>query len=376
MPSDGQSPFALDRRNFRTEHGIMKACPSFALWFSVFSFGLVVSPAASVVTNQQTGFRLTIDLRDGSRIVGRNGDEEFQFRSDVLGDIKLPIGRIRAIECLAKTNATQLATINGDTLTAQFITKAVRVEAAFGKLKLPVDLIRHVQIAPFGRSGKDQPGLVALWLGDDKGVDSVGGHDAAVPPDVTYAPAKTGQGFNLDGQSHRIIVPHAPELNFEASQDFSLSAWIMPLPPPPPLTSDIMSIIDKRYAPDSAHCQGYELHLVGGRLDLRMSDSSADNGIDWGPAGPDLRDGQWHYVAATLLRNSPSGGHLYVDGQMVLTFDPTEEAGDLSNPEPLRIGNHCDPNYFTFFHGIIGKIALYNRALSDSEIQAMYTEEQ
>ncbi len=260
--------------------------------------------------------------------------------------------------------------------TAQFVTKAVRVETAFGKFKLPVNLIRYVRISPLGRSGTGQPGLVALWLGDGNGVDSIGGHDAEVPADVTYVPAKTGQGFKLDGRSHRIIVPDAPELNFGANQDFSIGAWIMPLPPPPPLTSGVMSIVDKRYAPDNAHCQGYELHLVGGRLDLRVSDSSADNGTDWGSAGPDLRDGQWHYVAATVLRNSPSGGHLYVDGQMVLTFDPTEEAGDLSNAEPLRIGNHCDPNYFTFFHGIIDKIALYNRALSDAEIQAIYTEEQ
>jgi len=59
----------------------------------------------------------------------------------------------------------------------------------------------------------------------------------------------------------------------------------------------------------------------------------------------------------------------------VLTFDPTDEAGDLSNTEPLRIGNHSDPNYFTFFHGIINEVSLYNRALSDSEIQTLYTEE-
>jgi hypothetical protein len=354
----------------------MKAYVFFVPGVCILWFGLNPTPAAPASTNQPTGLRLTVELRDGSRIVGRNNDDDFQFRSDILGDIKLPIERIRSIECPAKTNAVQLTTINGDTLSAQFVAKAVRVETVFGKLKLPVALIQHVQISLLGKSGLNRPGLVALWLGNGDGADSAGGHDAVVPLDVTYASGKRGRGFNLDGRNHRIIVPHAPELNFGANQDFSLSAWIMPLLPPPPLTSGIMSIVDKRYAPDSTHCQGYELHLVGGRLDLRLSDSSAGNGTDWGPAGPDLRDGQWHHVAATVHRGSSTGGHLYVDGQVVLTFDPTEEAGDLSNTEPLHIGNHCDPNYFTFFHGIIGKIALYNRALSDAEIQAIYAEEQ
>jgi len=353
----------------------MKTYPSFALGLSILWFGLTVSSAALVVTNQPTDFRLTIELRDGSRIVGKAGDDAMLFRSDILGDIKLPIERIRSVECPVKTNAVQLTTIKGDTLTAQFVTKVIHLETAFGKLKLPVDLVQHMQVSPLGIVGQNRLGLVALWLGDGNGVDSIGERNAVVPPGVTYAPAKNGQGFNLDGRDHRIVVPDAPELNFGPNQDFSLGAWIMPLPPPPHLTSDVMSIVDKRYAPDSSHCQGYELHLLNGRLDIRVSDSSAKNGTDWGSAGPDLRDGNWHHIAVTLLRNSPTGGHLYVDGQVVLTFDPTDEAGDLSNTEPLRIGNHSDPNYFTFFHGIINEVSLYNRALSDSEIQTIYTEE-
>jgi hypothetical protein len=164
-------------------------------------------------------------------------------------------------------------------------------------------------------------------------------------------------------------------LNFVANQDFSITAWVRPLPPPPGLTSGIMSIVDKRYTPDSTHCQGYELHLVNGRLDLRVSDSSADNGTDWGPAGPDLRDSQLHHIAVTMVRNSFTGGHFYVDGKLVLTFDATAESGDLSSNEPLLIGCHSDPNYFTFFHGIIDELAIYNRALSDSEIHEIYNVE-
>jgi len=61
-----------------------------------------------------------------------------------------------------------------------------------------------------------------------------------------------------------------------------------------------------------------------------------------------------------------------VDGQVVLTFDPTGKMGDLTNPGPLRIGNHMDSGYNSFFKGLIDEVSLYNRALSTNEIAAIY----
>ncbi len=40
-----------------------------------------------------------LELHDGSKIIGKNGDDNFQFRSDILGEMKLPLERIRSITC-------------------------------------------------------------------------------------------------------------------------------------------------------------------------------------------------------------------------------------------------------------------------------------
>ena len=72
-------------------------------------------------------------------------------------------------------------------------------------------------------------GLVSWWKGDENGNDSVGTNNATLPNEVTYAPAEVGQGFNLDGQAHQIVVPDAPELNFSSNQNFSIEVWIQPL---------------------------------------------------------------------------------------------------------------------------------------------------
>src|SRR5205085_1656612 len=118
-------------------------------------------------------------------------------------------------------------------------------------------------------------------------------------------------------------------------------------------------------------CQGYEFGLINGQLFLHMSDSPWDNGTLFGPAGADLRDGSFHHVAVTVQRASTNGGRLYVDGQVVLAFNPTLEPGDLSNTWPLHIGNHAT-GLNCYFKGRLDEVGLYGRALLTNEIQAIY----
>jgi serine/threonine protein kinase len=214
-------------------------------------------------------------------------------------------------------------------------------------------------------AGLPRNGLVALWSGDGNGDDSAGRHNARVPSELTYAPAKVGQGFRFDGVDHnRILVPNAPELNFGDHQDFSITAWIQPLESR--TTTGVMSIVDKRFQQGDNESPGYVFSLENGRIQTRILH------MGFGPAGPDLRDGQFHHVVLTIQRDSTMGGHLYVDGQPVLAFDTTALSGDLSNDQPLRIGNHCNPSYNSFFKGIINQLAIYNRALTPAEIKTYY----
>jgi hypothetical protein len=231
---------------------------------------------------------------------------------------------------------------------------------------------------------KHPPGLVASWSGDGNGNDSVGGNNATVPSGVTYAPAPVGLGFKLNGQNQqgdtpRIVVPDAPDLNFGANQDFSVTAWIQPLHNPgnyTDLSGEVMTVISKRYSPDVYTALGYEMYLGGGRLCFQMIDS-LNHGHNYYNLGAesDLRDGKFHHVAVTVQRNSTTGLQFYVDGQLIATFDPTVVSGDLSNTGPLRIGNHPTPSVNASYHGIIDDVRIYNRALSASEIQAIYTEQ-
>ncbi len=331
--------------------------------------------AAPTSTNQ-TSFQLTIELQDGSKIIGKSGDKDFQFKSEVLGEMKLPFETIRSIECAPKTNSAKLITANGDTLAVQFTTKEVKIETAFGYFKLPVNLIKRVQVSAIRKPGQSRPALLALWEGNENGKDSVGGHDATRMDGVTFAPGKIGLGFCFDGKVSHVMVPNATDINFQAGQDFSIEAWIMPEHAPDNSPADELAIVFKRYSPNSYNYIGYAFYLAnGGQFFFLMGDAPIKLGGLIVNAGPDLRDGKFHHVAVTIQRDSPTGGHLYVDGESVLTFDPTQQSGSLSNSEPLLIGSQSTPGYVTPFKGMIDELSLYNRALSASEIQAICTEQ-
>ena len=182
---------------------------------------------------------------------------------------------------------------------------------------------------------------------------------------VGFATARVNFGFSFNGAAHRVLVPDAPDLNFGANQDFSIEAWIKP--EQASTTFNVMSIVDKRYEHNLAsESVGYEMNLESGRLHCRLLRTG------FGPVGPDLRDGRFHHVAVAVDRDSPTGLKLYVDGQLQGTYNPTALIGDLSNTQPLRIGNHCDSYFNSFFKGIIDELSIYRKALSESEIQGIY----
>jgi hypothetical protein len=213
-------------------------------------------------------------------------------------------------------------------------------------------------------------GVVGLWHADGNGNDAVGGNNATLFGGVTFAEGVIGLGFKCNGRDDKIVVPDTPVLNFAAKQDFSIEAWVKPAASPGNY-KDIMTVVSKRVAPDTITQLGYELYLQEGRLCFQLADKlERYSWHNFESTGPDLRDGKFHHVAVTVNRRSASGGILYVDGQPVLTFDPTVCPGDLSNPGPLRIGSHPVNGLPCFFNGMIDEVSIYNRVLSASEIQA------
>jgi Concanavalin A-like lectin/glucanases superfamily len=227
-------------------------------------------------------------------------------------------------------------------------------------------------------------------------------------PDGAYAiQAGPEKLFNFHGVSNRVAVPDTPAFHFGTNQDFSVEAWIRASPSFSKMarrvaglwfaypmllkltprrfaawvnahTTDndfgVTPLVDKHHAPTPFQSVGFQLYLDYGRLACQLSEApmrqlSFQNFVS---PGPNLQDRRWHHVAMAVERSSTNGGRLYVDGCLVLTFDPTRQTGDLSNSEPLRIGNHANPSLRCFYKGVIGDVVLYRRALRADEIAGYY----
>src|SRR6185295_6749225 len=74
------------------------------------------------------------------------------------------------------------------------------------------------------------PGLIAWWKGDGDGSDSSGHLTIEQLDGVGFGEGKVGLGFEFDGKPHCLTLSNAAALNFGAHQDFSIEAWIRPLP--------------------------------------------------------------------------------------------------------------------------------------------------
>jgi hypothetical protein len=140
----------------------MKTIPSLFGALCASLFCIHQAHAADLATNE-SGVQLTIELRDGSRVVGKSVEDALSFHSATLGDAKLPWSGIRSIEYAGtNTSASRLTAAAGDAFAVTLAADALRLETGFGLNEFPVKFIRSVKVSTpsMGTSG----GAAALQL--------------------------------------------------------------------------------------------------------------------------------------------------------------------------------------------------------------------
>ena len=84
-----------------------------------------------------------------------------------------------------------------------------------------------------------------------------------------------------------------------------------------------------------------------------------------------INDDQWHHVAAVVEKGDPPNLHdsvkLYVDGTLAEIHDI-----GLLDLWPIDTGNEVDVRVGRRFNGLIDDVRIYDRALSDEEIDTLF----
>jgi hypothetical protein len=349
---------------------IMKTALRFFCVLAVLSFCCRQGAAAPSATNSPMEFRLTVELQDGSRVVGKGGDENFLFKSDILGEIKLPLAKIRSMECQPGTNSVKLTAANGDTLAVKFAMKEIRVETAFGKLNLAVDSIKSVKVSISGGEGKIRPGMVALWSGEGNADDAAGENNGVLEGDVGFAPGKAGQGFLFNNENVYIKIPASSSLDVGAGNGLTIELWISP--------TDV-SIQHPLVEFDSSTPGGVVGAFIWistggfgggpGCLIANLNDTTGTPHILSSPAGI-VNANVFQHVAVTYDKATGYTA-LYCNGAVVATANLGVFTPKTSTDLLFGHRGSTGESYL----GVLDEVGLYNRALSASEIQAICMEE-
>lgn len=211
-------------------------------------------------------------------------------------------------------------------------------------------------------------GLVGYWSFNDEtdpGQDYSGmGNDGIVNGAISVT-GKIGNGLWFDGIDDNVLVPDNDTLDFTGTG--TISAFIK--------LDDSFStragIISKMIGSDSGQVS-YEIMyawddpgpwtegLVGYIADSTTADQFPTYSVD-------LR-GEWHHVAMTWDGSNVSG---YLDGEIVAIAQQNRDA--MVSTFDVYIGRHFyspTGHWYSFF-GEMDDVRIYNRALSESEIQQL-----
>jgi hypothetical protein len=340
---------------------------SFALGWCIF---LIFSPSPAAVASSTDSnlqpCRLTVDLRDGSRLLGQSDSEAIKFRSPLLGNLKLAVKDIRSVECPA-TNSAKLTTAGGDTLTVSFAASHLNLQTSFGKIEVAVDSIRKLAVSSGGSDPAARPGLVALWSGEDNGKDSLGTNDAELT-DIEFADGKLGRAFSFNHTSANLKILPSPVLDVGQGAGFTLMAWINPANVS--IISPIFEWNDERPT-GCVHFFIYPPHGGPGTLYANITDT--EGGAHYFSAPGVLVTGVFQHVALTYEKTS-GRARLFCNGAVV-----AEENLGSFMPETshnLHLGRRPPSSGEDFvFAGLLDEAAIYDRALSASEINDLCTKD-
>ena len=324
--------------------------------FNLLLLGLLViagcsRPVQTAAANDDTtAVRLTVELRDGSRVVGQGMDKSFPFRSALLGNLDLAMKDIRSIECLT-TNSAKLTTTGGDVLTVGFAKSELQLQTGFGKVELPVASVRRIAVSVLRAAAKPIDGLVALWSAEGNADDSVGNRHGQLQNQAGYAPGKIGQAFAFHSVGDQMTAP-ATDLPAGTS-DRTINCWVY---------------IDSFNNDEEEFIVSYGTRDRGQIFALCVANGRRLAFTQWGDAlwGPVLEANRWYNIAVTSAGSSVK---LYVNGVSVATG-----AYNFNTPAngQIVIGKKNQSPYPPEqFFGLIDEVAVYNRALSDDEIRSI-----
>lgn len=340
---------------------------------------------AEDLTSKPEPLRVTLTLGDGSKVIGQPALAVLPLQTEYT-KMEIPFAKISALKFTTGTTNVAVTLANGDKLSAVPGVTELRLTTLFGQVAIPLKLVTGLTVSAGGTSATPREGLI-LWYPFD-GVQgpevtdaSEHGHTGHLFADarIVADEGRRRDVLELDGRGAHIRVPGSPDF---CLTNATLTVWLKPTrwncQPNAP------QIILSTLAPEGPD-GGVQLQIGGEHLmswDCRYADQSQNLSCSFELDFTD--DIAWHFLAITSAYQD--GKYVtcsYCDGKL-LKRDEQNAPGVLAyNGQVLYLGINYDSSaaglghgYRREYQGRLDDLMLFNRALGDQEIAALYKAQQ
>ena len=184
--------------------------------------------------------------------------------------------------------------------------------------------------------------------------------------------------FSLDGVDDFVSVPDSSNLDFGTTTDMTVDLWVKPEVLTALVAIRLIHKVSGGNGPDlSGWANGYGFDLVKGITGYKPRFFTGDGAIASEvlvTGAESIPVGSFSHLAYVIDRDV--GIKIYVDGVEVGNFATPTNGKSFTNDKPLqfgRAGNQTPGSHGSDpFQGLIDEVELFNRALSQAEIQGIY----
>lgn len=227
----------------------------------------------------------------------------------------------------------------------------------FYKSSIPIFLIcTTILIYTNTAISRIEKGLVSVWTFDKNTIsgdtveDTFGENNGTITGDPEVVEGRFGEALSFDGVVDYVTI----EVDIEP-ESVTMEALIKP-------------VLDSRNPIFDKYNYGIQLPEAMDTVGVWIRDDK----VQWPSAYTSYpKDGDWHYVTG-IVRDKESV-KIYLDGELKNTApapNPIDKAYSALKPT-IAYTQHLGG---IWYHGIIDEVAIYDRALSELEVQNNYTQ--
>lgn len=331
----------------------------------------VAASAPCPASDNEGGRSIAIELKDGSRIVGKSLDNAWQFHSAALGDLNPNLAGIRSIEMAADGETALLTVANDEKLSVRFAVATLPVETSFGKIDLPVKSIRSIMVLVVG-SQKAAPQLLGWWpLNEGEGtvvldrssskpthdgqVISGQGREEQAKEEKIWDNTERGQtSLACDGR-HYVSLGNIHQGSYN---EITIACWIKHE------SSGWQDVVERGSWGDADG------------IGLCMDYSGKSVTFGHYPEGIKskvvVQDNRWHHVAGTMRRDGNDYVYsIYVDGKLDNTAIGCSRGMSASTGK-WTIGARDGGSWN--YRGLVNDVRIYDGALTEDDIKKIFLE--